>query len=295
MALAVLERKKDTTRRVAKFSAIAVDKQVATYAETAVVPDLTDANKLHGVLYYPSMRKDLDEETAKAEIATHRMGWSVNHFDAVRKWFVVEKIPCPYFVGQKFYLRENHWLHASKPFVVYQSSPALCAMCEERTEVVNFRFAMGAGNIQDSEIAEYLDKSNAWNKTPAKDLTENLSRCALTVTEVGLKRLQIIEGDDFRREGILSVPGGFAWHEWTYDKPKPQVYPSPLIAFEALWDSLHGFVSSSPAPWKINPCVWVVRFKATPARVTDTVPQFARQWFPRMATEYVPPALPFGA
>lgn len=72
------------------------------------------------------------------------------------------------------------------------------------------------------------------------------SRLTLTVTGVRVQRLQEISEEDAIAEGVALAPiGEGEW--WVPDQTN--VYPSPVLAFFDLWDSIHGAGTWSANPW----------------------------------------------
>lgn len=302
MALAVLNGDKNTTRRVAKCRDVVHDSKVANHAELKL--ERREDGSFVGLVYLPSRtpKAVLTNDEAEAEISSHALGYAIDRYCPLRRVFLIDEIKCPYRIGQEFYLRENHWKHETKDFAVYHASPAICAVHQQtgnRIEIciVNFRFTMDT-DVSDIEIAAQLDKRPHWHRTAARFLPEVLSRCVVKVTGLGFCRLRNIEGDEFRREGVMNVRGGYSWHQGTFEMGKIPVFSSPLLAFQDLWKYLHGPNTTCPAPWDTNPPVWIVRFVARPARVQERLPQFANDWFGQRALPAMPsmedPALPQG-
>jgi hypothetical protein len=79
------------------------------------------------------------------------------------------------------------------------------------------------------------------------------SRITLRVTEVCAERLQRINCDGARAEGVVSVIGSaFAEHVRNPDE-------HDVATFAGLWDSIYG--KSEGSAWSDNPWVWVVKFE----------------------------------
>lgn len=93
------------------------------------------------------------------------------------------------------------------------------------------------------------------------------SRILLEIVSVRVERLNDCSEGDAISEGVLSLRSQ-AWdrqhfpvwrcqfEEAVAAEHKPPIGPSPVQAYEALWESLNGAGS-----WDANPWVWVVEFK----------------------------------
>lgn len=105
----------------------------------------------------------------------------------------------------------------------------------------------------------YLDRYwKAWR--PSIHMPRWACRLVLEVTAVRVERLQAISETDAIAEGIERDPQ----HPelWQRGPLRRDVRPTPWtgfprLAFQALWEGLHG-----TAGWDANPWVWVVEFRA---------------------------------
>ena len=94
---------------------------------------------------------------------------------------------------------------------------------------------------------EDLIRKDGLKWSPAADMPRWASRLTLKVTRVRCERLQDINGDALREEGLDIPPGPpLSPRETKYWKP----------TFADLWNSLHG-----PGAWDKNPWVWAIRFQ----------------------------------
>lgn len=82
------------------------------------------------------------------------------------------------------------------------------------------------------------------------------SRITLKVVSVRVERLQDISDEEALAEGV-SFASGFYLGGLHPLKGTPKVFPSPVQAFESIWDS----INAKKHPWASNPWVWVVEFE----------------------------------
>jgi hypothetical protein len=87
----------------------------------------------------------------------------------------------------------------------------------------------------------------------ARFLPRRFSRLTLELTEVRVERLQEISEEDPDAEGLIQSVEYDYWY-WSYEENGGQ-FCSPIFAYEALWESLHG-----KASWDSNPWVWALTF-----------------------------------
>ena len=97
--------------------------------------------------------------------------------------------------------------------------------------------------------------------SPSIHMPRKASRITLEITDVRVERVQEIPPMDCEAEGItgktLASPmRGQPYEE--YENGDGTIYPTPIPAFAALWDSINlkrGF------GWDMNPFCWVITFK----------------------------------
>jgi len=93
-------------------------------------------------------------------------------------------------------------------------------------------------------------------KRPSIHMPRELCRLRLRVKDVRVERVQEISAEDALNEGISDCE-----HQDTppHDiRVDGQWCATPIDAFAALWDSIHG-----DGAWEENPWVWVVEFSTT--------------------------------
>lgn len=83
------------------------------------------------------------------------------------------------------------------------------------------------------------------------------SRILLEVTSVRVERLQAIDHDDAREEGIFNSATFYGPHNRYYGLVGDG-FMTPRLAFADLWDSLKPPAAHA---WEANPWVWVVKFR----------------------------------
>ena len=109
-----------------------------------------------------------------------------------------------------------------------------------------------------------VDEMEAWmslrrvrqNHVPSIHMPRWASRLTLDVRSVRVERVQEINEEDIRAEGITPDD----WRHLLEDFPRNEC---PRLSFESLWDSING-----KGAWARNDWVWVLEFKRT-----DTPPR----------------------
>lgn len=106
-----------------------------------------------------------------------------------------------------------------------------------------------------------------WHRRPAIFMPRAASRILLEIVSVRVERLNACGQVDAIAEGAVSIRN-HAWDRehfpawrFLFDEAvaagaKPPIGPTPLQAYQALWESINGAGS-----WDANPWVWVVEFK----------------------------------
>lgn len=78
------------------------------------------------------------------------------------------------------------------------------------------------------------------------------SRITLEITRVRVQKLKAISDADAREEGITDYCG--KW--WDGSPVVCGNWSGPTMAYQGLWQSIHG-----PGSWEANPWAWVVEFR----------------------------------
>lgn len=268
MVQAILQGRKDTTRRMAKMDSMVLDKEVSKYLEFAILD--SEKGPL-GVAYYPAQSHPKSKAEADEEIAQHPLGHTIKEFLPGRNWFAVDIVPCPFYAGQRFFVKEEVWQHADYPFVVFKAAANEAATCDATVKGIVMNRSRGVHEA--IEIAQAVGRSERFTSVAAKDMILWQSRCLIEVTGVELQRLGRIESDGIMREGIIPLKGGgYAWEERDEHGGKPQTFTTPLLAFENLWNTCYS------TKFNDNPPVWSVRFRHKYLG-KNIIPEFAVPWF----------------
>ena len=106
--------------------------------------------------------------------------------------------------------------------------------------------------------AELLDMNAALLKRPSIHMPRWASRITLEITAVRVERLQDINTDDAKAEGLRPIIGCTgtinAWQSPAVDRGRALA----VDAFADLWDSIN---AKRGFGWDANPWVWVVSFR----------------------------------
>jgi len=120
-------------------------------------------------------------------------------------------------------------------------------------------------HVADLRAGNWTHCIDRWK--PSIHMPRLASRILLEIVSVRVERLNDCSQVDAIAEGAVSIRSQ-AWDRehfpaWRYlfDEAvaageKPPIGPTPMQAYEALWESINGAGS-----WAVNPWVWVVEFK----------------------------------
>lgn len=174
------------------------------------------------------------------------------------------EIRCPYGApGDRLWVREVH-------FRFGHWETAVDAKPRTRTGRQRWRFVADTDEIRFEPPTVFRKGRHhkdhatpAWHKRLARFMPRAASRITLEVTRVCVQRLQEINEDDARAEGMSpSLTHVGLWHNPLPEEERSEDYvASALDAFGLLWQRLNGV----RAPWSSNPWVWAISFaRGTP-------------------------------
>jgi hypothetical protein len=191
-------------------------------------------------------------------------------------------VRCPFGVGQRLWVRET-WGVGTRPDPAEGWRDGI----EYRADEIGMADTadLPLYTVEPPDGATLLQHGRRWR--PSIHMPRWASRLTLEVTSVRVERLQGISEEDAQAEGLRSQEGdgggagpGFKWRGLGYhgggigdfgptfhvpgDGGRCRCLvagPSPAqCAFRELWDQING----ERAPWRSNPWVWAVAFKAVP-------------------------------
>ena len=154
-------------------------------------------------------------------------------------------------VGDRLYVRETCWaeeLHTGSDGVRFAADAA-------------FQWIDNTQAAADAWQAMFhyrgRGKDRVGNKVPPLHMPRWASRLTLTVTDVRVQRLQGVSEEDARAEGIEPLDEGYRGgngHFHAGDLTQIDEHTA-VLAYRALWNSLHG-----PDAWSANPWVAAISF-----------------------------------
>lgn len=169
----------------------------------------------------------------------------------------------------------GEWYVATRAGFQYLSDPLLCLPyapgdrlwvreacatrgCGPEKPDVPYPVAYAADDPEWSAIKADAREAGGWKIRSPIHMPRWASRLTLTVTEVRVQRLHDISEADAISEGLIQRPlapeyARMRGCDWTYEGETR--VGSPVSAFAALWNSLHG-----PDAWDANPWVWAISF-----------------------------------
>ncbi|KAI93529.1 hypothetical protein T281_16090 [Rhodomicrobium udaipurense JA643] len=151
---------------------------------------------------------------------------------------------CPYGrPGDRLWVRET-WADASSengPVVLYRAGNDRRYLVDESYPVDYDRFPIKSRDAWSRWAADVEGGSGGYR--PSIHMPRWASRISLEITDIRVERLQDINEEDARAEGVAP------WR-----RPVAQSAPH-FAAFADLWRGLNG-----PDSWAANPWVWVVAF-----------------------------------
>ena len=160
-----------------------------------------------------------------------------------------------YSVGDRLYVRENHYLTDEGDFEI-----AVYAADEE---------AVAKHKAEIEALAEAHKLDAAWKARhlklrPSIHMPRWASRLTLTVTEVRVQRLRDITEEDAKAEGATQV--GIETGQITAQSTPIEI-GSYTAGFAELWDSING-----AGAWDANPWVVAVSFTVEKANIDALTP-----------------------
>ncbi len=88
------------------------------------------------------------------------------------------------------------------------------------------------------------------------------SRLTLIVTDVNVERLQTIDEDDARAEGLIEIRPSRWWYAPRNEHPNAPGCSCASLAFSCLWDEIH-----DAGAWAENPWIVAVSFRVIRANI----------------------------
>jgi len=153
-----------------------------------------------------------------------KVSWAANNGITIDKSFIQ-----PFFIGDRLWVRESFWGcdmegYGDQAFIVYDNE-----------------WHKNESGKQDYYPAT-LRPCARFGRIPSVHMPRDASRITLEITGVSVERLQDISRGDAMAEGC----------------PFPNMADgdNPKDWYRDLWESINGKGS-----WKLNPWVWVVKFK----------------------------------
>ncbi len=168
---------------------------------------------------------------------------------------------CPYGrIGDHLWVRET-WSDVNlqgAPGIAYRADGDVRDLMED----ASFLDEDGAFNYDDSRSKPYQfacwsedligGKEGRWRSSI--HMPRWVSRILLEITDVRVERLQSINEDQAKAEGVRLYTDHAALGDWWHVDGIETYSADPRKSFELLWTSVGG-------DWNANPWVWVVEFK----------------------------------
>lgn len=168
------------------------------------------------------------------------------------------KAPC--WIGDEIYVRET-WGVVSHD---YDANNNIVEWTPDRPSmnIKDMRFGQGyySGNIiyrSDGEFSwsdDYGDEISAWKSST--NMPKEISRITLKVTDVRIERVQAINEEQAKAEGVKKtlwfIPNGAEEDDWI--NIGGSMNAQYKNGFASVWDSIY-------SSWSENPFVWVIEFE----------------------------------
>ncbi len=152
---------------------------------------------------------------------------------------------CPYgVVGDRLWIRER--------FIPLRGCGQLCKRIDDATYIL---FSNGDQLYRkDGHLCPGPKKyaEGAWDRVkfrPAIHMPRWACRTVVELTEVRVERLNDISREDAKAEGLWPGANGL-------EQAAGRSWGNAQLAFQALWESIHG-----KDAWSLNPWVWVLGFR----------------------------------
>jgi hypothetical protein len=107
--------------------------------------------------------------------------------------------------------------------------------------------------LTEHELTLWNKRQFPYRSTPGRFMYQSLARDKPTLLSVRLERIQDITEAVAIAEGCYRMDNGLFAGPPHKVKGTPLCCTSPTIAFQMLWESIHG-----PESWTANPWVWVL-------------------------------------
>lgn len=159
------------------------------------------------------------------------------------------KIKCPYGnVGDRLYVREKWAKYNSESF--------------DQEDIYAF-FVLNDGTIVNNTISNvYMDANLLSPWKPSIHMPKEAARIWLEITDIKIERLHDITDESALAEGIESISEKVITptHYKNYlDSNSMMIFPKG--SYRTLWDSINAKPNKTDLSWKVNPWVWVIKYK----------------------------------
>lgn len=170
--------------------------------------------------------------------------WDEGSFDSPRY------ITPPYRPDDILYVRET-WYQTPNGMYWYKADN-ICQGCTE----LGFCLPKGVPYHKTCDLCEYLDGCENIKWRPSIHMPKEAARLFLRVTDVRVERLQEIDYDGCKAEGICDDYKTYS--EKYHENLAVRAYP---IVFAELWDSTIKKADLPRYGWDANPWVFVIEFE----------------------------------
>lgn len=169
----------------------------------------------------------------------------------------------PYKQGDVIYVRET-WQEVFDPEHCKERTP-LSEMISNLNEIALSEHEDRTGwntkayYVYKADNLKYVDEENFLKWRPSLHMPKEAARIFLRVTDVRIKRLQDMNGNDFEKEGIKT---GITHFKSQFNNfGNADRYEEALQNFSKLWNGTIKPVDFDQFEWEANPWVWVIEFE----------------------------------
>lgn len=212
-------------------------------------------SNMKGILYKKSMVESiLEGRKTKTRRIVKELPKSLKKMDG--QWLDQDgnAIPCPYTVGEVFYVKETFYAYGFWKFV-YENGKKVWSFNECTLDDGVNGFAYAYESNRPSVVKKMKSGAVGWYKRPSLFMPERASRIKIEVTDINAEPLHLISEEDAIAEGVDVMPDG-RYKQYSNFIEHNEGLESARVSFFTLWGTIHGLDS-----WATKPYVWVITFK----------------------------------
>ncbi|EOT1164774.1 hypothetical protein ACNKCE_000176 [Cronobacter turicensis] len=200
------------------------------------------------IVSWRGLSEGLNMNFSGLKVCGYPKGWVIESDTRSSSEWRCHPTPCPFgAVGDRLWVRETF----QGPLIPENELSEFLGANPDRFQSPAYCEYAADGGPRPEYVDAEDNTRHGWR--PAIHMPRWASRITLEITGVRVERLNDINEQDARAEGVGRLRGGFWRH---YQPGWTQHQLSARGSFVTLWKSIYGDES-----WQANPWVWVIDFK----------------------------------